>query len=73
VGRLRDFIRLNYITGSEVARQMGVRDTTLYSSLSGESRPASIEPITAFLASIAVEPFHSRFSVIIRELTQSVP
>jgi hypothetical protein len=28
--RLRDFIRLNYVTAAEVARQIGVRDTTIY-------------------------------------------
>jgi hypothetical protein len=26
--RLREFIRLNYMTAAEVARQIGVRDTT---------------------------------------------
>ena len=36
---LREFIRLNYITGADVARQIGVRDSTLYSWLQGESRP----------------------------------
>jgi hypothetical protein len=37
---LRDFIRLNYMTGAEVARQIGVRDMTVYSWLQGESRPS---------------------------------
>ena len=33
VERLRDFIRLDYVTAAEVARQMGVRDSTVYSWL----------------------------------------
>jgi hypothetical protein len=36
VERLRDFLRLNYMTGAEVARQIGVRDGTLYTWLQGE-------------------------------------
>ena len=28
--RLRDFIRLNYLTAAEVARQIGIRDATVY-------------------------------------------
>jgi DNA-binding transcriptional regulator YiaG len=55
VERLRDFIRLNYMTGADVARQIGVRDTTLYSWLQGESRPSKPERITAFLNSIPAE------------------
>jgi rubrerythrin len=55
VERLRDFIRLNYITGAEVARQIGVRDMTVYSWLEGESRPSKPERITAFLKSIPAE------------------
>jgi hypothetical protein len=49
------FLRLNYITGAEVARQIGVRDTTLYSWLQGESRPANPKLISAFLASLSIE------------------
>ena len=30
--RLRDFIRLNYTTAAEAARQIGVRDATIYES-----------------------------------------
>ena len=40
VERLREFLRLNYMTGAEVARRIGVRDMTLYSWLKGESRPS---------------------------------
>jgi len=52
VERLREFLRLNYMTGVGVARRMGVRDSTLYSWLKGESRPSKPERITAFLKSI---------------------
>jgi hypothetical protein len=38
VGRLREFLRLNYMTGADVARRIGVRDMTVYSWLQGESR-----------------------------------
>jgi transcriptional regulator with XRE-family HTH domain len=38
--RLRDFIRLNYMTAAEVARRIGVRDATIYDWLLGRARPA---------------------------------
>jgi hypothetical protein len=38
VERLREFIRLNYATASELARQMGFREETIYSWLSGEKQ-----------------------------------
>jgi hypothetical protein len=50
--RLRDFIRLNYTTAAEIARQIGVRDTTIYDWLLGKARPAKPERITAFLNSL---------------------
>jgi hypothetical protein len=46
--RLREFIRLNYMTAAEVARQIGVRDTRIYDWLLGQARPAKTECITAF-------------------------
>jgi hypothetical protein len=52
---LREFIRFNYITGSEVARLIGTRDTTVYSWLSGEAKPRDVERITAFLDSTPVD------------------
>ena len=55
VGRLREFLRLNYITGVDVARRIGVRDMTVYSWLQGESRPSRPERTTAFLKSIPAE------------------
>jgi hypothetical protein len=38
VERLREFIRLNYMTAAEVARWIGVRDTTIYDWLLGRAR-----------------------------------
>ncbi|SRR5258707_3110075 len=55
VERLRDFIRVNYVTAAEVARQIGVRDSTLYSCLLGQARPAEPKPIAAFLDSLPRE------------------
>ena len=55
IERFRDFIRLNYMTAAEVARQIGVRDTAVYSWLSGECRPANPERITAFADALPVE------------------
>ena len=55
VERLREFLRLNYATGTEVARRIGVRDTTLYSWLQGKSRPRSAARIIAFLDSLPAE------------------
>jgi DNA-binding transcriptional regulator YiaG len=56
VEQLRDFLRLNYMTGADVARQIGVRDSTLYSWLQGESRPSKPDRIIAFLESLPAEP-----------------
>ena len=52
VARLRELIRFGYMTGSEVARRIGVNDTTFYSWLTGEFRPSNPERITAFLDSL---------------------
>jgi hypothetical protein len=53
--RLREFLRLNYVTAAEVPRRIGVRDMTVYSWLQGESRPSKPDRITAFLNSIPAE------------------
>lgn len=53
VERLREFLRLNYMSTAEAARRIGVARGSLYSWLQGESRPAKPERITAFLDSIA--------------------
>ena len=57
VERLREFLRFDYTTGTETARRIGVRDTTLYSWLHGKSRPrsAAAAQIIAFLESLPVE------------------
>jgi hypothetical protein len=55
VERLREFVRLNYMTAAEVARQIGVRDSAVYSWLQGEYRPEKPERITAFLDSLPRE------------------
>src|SRR5258708_3963110 len=55
VERLREFVRLNYMTAAEVARRIGVRDSTVYSWLQGECRPANPERIAAFLDSLPTE------------------
>jgi hypothetical protein len=55
VERLREFIRLNYMTAAEVARQIGVRDTTIYDWLLGQARPAEPKRIAAFLDSLPRE------------------
>jgi Helix-turn-helix len=54
VERIREFIRFNYVT-AEVARRIGVRDSTVYSWLNGESRPAEPERLLAFLDALPVE------------------
>jgi DNA-binding transcriptional regulator YiaG len=48
VAQLREFLRLNYMSGAQAARWIGVRAKTLHSWLAGESRPASPERIEAF-------------------------
>ena len=55
VERLREFVRLNYTTAAEVARQIGVRDTTIYDWLLGRARPANPDRIDAFLDSLPTE------------------
>ena len=55
VERHREFVRLNYMTAAEVARQIGVRDTTVYDWLLGRARPAEPKRIAAFLDSLPRE------------------
>jgi transcriptional regulator with XRE-family HTH domain len=55
IERLREFTRLNYMTAAEVARRIGVRDTTIYDWLLGQARPAEPRPIAAFLDSLPKE------------------
>jgi hypothetical protein len=44
--------RLNYMTAAEVARRIGVRDTTIYDWLLGRARPAEPKRIAAFLGTV---------------------
>jgi hypothetical protein len=55
VERLRDFIRLNYMTAAAIACEIGVNDSTVYSWLLGKARPTEPERITAFLESFPRE------------------
>lgn len=55
IERLREFLRLNYMTAAEVARQIGVRDTTIYDWLLGRATPAEPKRIAAFLDSFPSE------------------
>jgi hypothetical protein len=54
VERLREFVRLNYVTAAEIARLNGVRDSTVYSWLLAQARPAEPKRITAFLDSLPI-------------------
>ena len=38
IERLREFVRLNYVTAAEAARQISVNDSTVYSWLLGQTR-----------------------------------
>ena len=55
VERLREFVRLNYMTAAEVARQLGINNSTVYSWLLGKARPTGPQRITAFLESFPRE------------------
>jgi transposase-like protein len=37
IERLREFVRFNYMTAAEVARQIGVNDSTVYSWVLGQA------------------------------------
>ena len=52
IERLREFVRFNYITAGEVAREIGVHDSSVYSWLLGQARPAEPERVAAFLDSL---------------------
>ena len=53
--RLREFVRLNYITAAEIAGEIGVNDSTVYSWLLGQARPAEPQRIAVFLDSLPKE------------------
>jgi hypothetical protein len=51
IERLREFVRFNYMTAAEVAREIGVNDSTVYSWLLGQARRAKPKRVEAFLDS----------------------
>jgi hypothetical protein len=55
VERLREFVRFNYMTAAEVAREIGINDSTVYSWLLGQARPAEPKRVVAFLDSFPQE------------------
>src|ERR1700751_829303 len=55
VERLRELMRFGYMTGSEVARRIGVSDGTVYSWLLGEFQPTNPKRLIAFLDVLPVE------------------
>ena len=55
VERLREFIRLGYMTGSEVAPRTGVTDGAVYSWIQREFLPANPKRLAAFLDSLPAE------------------
>jgi hypothetical protein len=55
IERLRDFVRLNYVTAVEIAREIGVRDSAVGAWLRGEKRPQKPELISTFLDSLPKE------------------
>ena len=56
VERLRDFLRLNYLSYKEMAKRIGVHEYSLHAWLTGKTRPADPDRITAFLDSLPPEP-----------------
>ena len=52
IERLREFVRFNYITAGEVAREIGVHDSSVYSWLLVQARPAEPKRNSAFLDSV---------------------
>jgi hypothetical protein len=69
--RLREFVRLDYITAAEVARQIGVRDTTIYDWVLGQARPAEMKRIAAFLDSLPREKGSGGFILYPVEVDES--
>jgi hypothetical protein len=51
VERLQEFIRFNYVTAAEVARAIGVHDSSVYGWILGQAKPAETKRLAAFLDS----------------------
>jgi rubrerythrin len=52
VERLHEFVRFNYVTAAEVAREIGVHDSSVYAWLLAKARPADPKRLEAFLDSV---------------------
>jgi hypothetical protein len=52
IERLREFVRLNYVTAAEIAREIGVNDSTVYAWVLGQYRPENPERLAEFLDSL---------------------
>jgi hypothetical protein len=55
VGRLREFLRFDYMTATEAARRIGVNESTVSAWLKGEKKPREPDRLTAFLDSLPTE------------------
>ena len=55
IERLREFVRLNYVTAAEIAREIGVNDSTVYAWVLGQYRPKNPERLAEFLDSLPKE------------------
>ncbi len=55
VERLREFVQLNYMTAAQLARQIGVHDSTVYAWLLGQARPVEPKRLVAFLDAFSRE------------------
>ncbi|MFY9987398.1 MAG: Lar family restriction alleviation protein [Chthoniobacterales bacterium] len=53
--RLGEFVRLNYMTAAEIAREIGVNNSTVYSWLLGQYRPENPKRLAEFLDSLPKE------------------
>jgi hypothetical protein len=63
VGRLREFLRFDYMTESEAAKRIGVNESTVSGWLRGEKKPREPDRITAFLDTLPPDP-HSGIAPI---------
>src|SRR5215469_18785531 len=61
IERLREFVRFDYITAGEVAREIGVHDSSVYSWLLSQARPAEPKRVAAFLDSLPRQKGSGRF------------
>ena len=56
IERLREFVRLNYVTAAEIAREIGVNDSTVYAWVLGQYQAGgNPERLAEFLDSLPKE------------------